>query len=67
MAKKKKGPRQAVGLVCTECNKFNYITEYNKLNERLKKQTTGEETFPLAKYCPNCKARTKHRISKKLK
>ncbi len=67
MASKKKGPRQPVGLVCTKCGAFNYITEYNKINENLKKQTTNEETFPLKKYCNVCRAHTPHKMSKKLK
>ncbi|MGD9128918.1 MAG: 50S ribosomal protein L33 [Candidatus Woesebacteria bacterium] len=68
MAKKKKGPRQAAGLKCTVCGNFNYITEFNKNNEQLKKQTTGESTFPLKKYCNKvCKKRTKHVLAKKLK
>jgi ribosomal protein L33 len=67
MAKKKKGPRQATGLICSVCNSFNYITEYNKLNEQLKKQTTNETTFPLHKYCSKCRQATDHKMAKKLK
>ena len=67
MAKKKKGPRQAAGLKCSVCGNFNYITEYNKQNEQLKKQTTDETTFPLNKYCKRCQKSTKHVMSKKLK
>lgn len=67
MAKKKKGPRQAVGLKCSVCGKFNYITEYNKLNEQLKKQTDGKASFPLMKYCPKCRKHTEHKMMKKLK
>ncbi len=67
MAKKKKGPRQAIGLQCTICKHHNYISEYNKNNERLKKQTTGEESFPILKYCKYCKKRTEHKVMKKLK
>jgi ribosomal protein L33 len=67
MAKKKKGPRQAVGLKCKECNNFNYITEYNKNNEQLKKQTDDKSTFPLMKYCKRCRKSTPHTLSKKLK
>jgi len=67
MAKKKKGPRQAVGLKCKVCSNFNYITEFNKNNEILKKQTTNESTFPLNKYCKRCKTSTPHVQSKKLK
>lgn len=68
MAKsKKKGPRQAVGLKCKVCSAFNYITQYNKNNENLRKQTTGESTFPLKKYCKRCKKSTDHVMAKKLK
>lgn len=67
MAKKKKGPRQAVGLQCTVCKHQNYITEYNKNNEQLKKQAGKEPTFPKLKYCKHCKKKTKHRQMKKLK
>jgi len=67
MATKKKGPRQPVGLVCTVCGKFNYITEYNKNNEVLKKQKDSEGTFPIMKFCPKCNKSTKHKMAKKLK
>jgi len=67
MAKKKKGPRQAVGLKCSKCNTFGYITQYNKNNETLKKQTGGEGSFPLNKYCSVCKEHTSHVLAKKLK
>lgn len=67
MAKKKKGPRQAAGLKCTVCGAFGYITQYNKNNEQLKKQTQGEGTFPLRKYCSVCQQTTEHNLSKKLK
>lgn len=67
MAKKKKGPRQAAGLKCSVCSNFNYLTEYNKLNDQLLKQTTGKATFPLKKYCNTCRQTTAHSMSKKLK
>lgn len=68
MAKKKKGPRQALGLQCTVCKTFGYITEYNKNNETLKKQTTGKTgKFSLEKYCSVCKKHTTHVEAKKLK
>lgn len=67
MAKAKKGPRQAAGLQCEVCKSFNYITEYNKNNENLKKQTGGEATFPLKKYCKVCREHTDHKMAKKLK
>jgi ribosomal protein L33 len=67
MAKKKKGPRQSAGLKCKVCGIFGYLTEYNKNNEQLKKQTTGESTFPLQKYCSKCRKSTEHVMAKKLK
>ncbi len=66
-AKKKKGPRQAVGLKCSDCGVFGYITSYNKNNEILKKQTTDTSTFPIKKYCKRCQKRTEHKMAKKLK
>lgn len=65
--KKKKGPRQPMGLQCTECNSFNYVTVFNKNNEQLKEQTTGEKTFPINKYCNVCRKHTSHKLLKKLK
>jgi ribosomal protein L33 len=67
MAKAKKGPRQTVGLKCSVCGSANYITQYNKNNEQLKKQKDGSTTFPLMKYCKVCKKKTKHTVRKKLK
>ncbi|NCN03831.1 MAG: 50S ribosomal protein L33 [Candidatus Pacebacteria bacterium] len=67
MAKKSKGPRQIVGLKCSVCNAFGYVTEFNKNNEQLKKQTSNESTFPLSKYCKVCRKHTEHKQSKKLK
>jgi ribosomal protein L33 len=67
MAKKKKGPRQKIGLQCTVCKSFGYVTEYNKNNEQLKKQQSGEATFPISKYCKVCKKHTEHKQMKKLK
>lgn len=67
MAKKKKGPRQAVGLKCSICNAFGYVTDYNKNNDTLKKQAGGSGAFPLNKYCSVCRKHTEHTVSKKLK
>ncbi|MBW7943896.1 50S ribosomal protein L33 [Patescibacteria group bacterium] len=67
MAKKKKGPRQAVGLKCSVCGAFGYVTEYNKNNELLKKQADGKGSFPLNKYCDVCRKHTLHTVAKKLK
>ena len=67
MAKKKKGPRQVIGLKCGECSSFKYVSEYNKNNEQLKEQANSEKTFPLNKFCNVCRKHTPHTISKKLK
>jgi len=67
MAKKKKGPRQVIGLKCGECSSFNYVSEYNKNNEQLKEQAKNEKTFPLNKFCNVCRKHTLHTVSKKLK
>lgn len=67
MAKAKKGPRQSVGLQCSECKHFGYITQFNKVNEDLKKQRDGEGTFPMNKYCRFCRKHTSHKAMKKLK
>jgi len=67
MAKKKKGPRQPVGLKCDACGAFGYISEFNKNNEQLKKQSDNSSTFPLSKYCSVCRKHTPHKQSKKLK
>jgi len=67
MAKKSKGPRQIIGLKCSVCNAFAYVTEFNKNNEQLKKQITNKSTFPLKKYCKVCRKHTEHKQAKKLK
>ena len=67
MAKKKKGPRQSAGLKCSICGAFGYITQYNKNNELLKKQTKNAGSFPLSKYCSVCQTHTSHTLAKKLK
>jgi len=68
MAKKKKGPRQAVGLKCSDCGTFGYLTQYNRNNEILKKQQgEGSPAFPLKKYCSRCRKHTLHKQAKKLK
>ena len=66
-AKKKKGPRQITGLQCSVCKTFGYVTEFNKNNEILMKQTKNVSTFPLMKYCKKCKKHTEHKQAKKLK
>lgn len=56
---KKKGPRIIVGLKCSECGNFNYITERNKVN------TT--EKLELKKFCKRCRKHTPHKETSKLK
>ncbi len=67
MASKKKGPRQLVGLQCSICKSFGYVTEYNKNNEQLKKQTDEKNTFPIKKYCKRCRKHVNFKMMKKLK
>jgi ribosomal protein L33 len=67
MASKKKGPRQIIGLQCTVCKGFGYVTEYNKNNEQLKKQAGKSSTFPIKKYCKRCRKHTEFKMMKKLK
>ena len=55
----KKGNRLILGLLCSVCNSFNYITERNRVN------TT--EKLKLKKYCKKCKKRTEHKETLKLK
>lgn len=55
----KKGPRQHLGLKCSVCGSFNYITEKSKLN------TT--EKIELTKHCRQCRKHTLHKEVSKLK
>lgn len=54
----RKGSRVLVGLVCEVCNKQNYVTEKNKVNDT--------EPLKLKKYCNMCKKSTMHKEKKKL-
>jgi ribosomal protein L33 len=67
MAKAKKGPRESIGLECSVCGAFNYITEYNKNNELLKKQKDTSYKFTQKKYCKTCRKSQVHTVKKKLK
>ena len=58
MAKKKKGARILVGLICTESGAQNYVTTYNKLNT---------QKIELKKYCPQLRKHTLHKVRLKLK
>lgn len=55
----KKGPRQHMGLKCSKCGHFNYISERNKTNT--------PEKLVLSKYCRTCKEHTDHKEVSKLK
>jgi len=59
MAKKKKGPRQILGLICQECKSFNYVSERNRTNT--------EKKLVLRKYCKRCRKHTEHKETSKLK
>lgn len=67
MASKKKGPRQLVGLQCSVCKSFGYVTTYNRNNDIAKRQAGEKESFPLNKYCKKCRHHTLHKAMKKLK
>jgi large subunit ribosomal protein L33 len=58
MAKKKKGARILVGLICSESGAQNYVTTYNKLNT---------QKIELMKYCPQLRKHTLHKVRLKLK
>ncbi len=47
-----------IGLICTVCNKQNYVDQKNKVNT----------TAPIKKkkYCNKCKKHTEHKEKKKL-
>ena len=55
----KKGPRQYLGLKCTVCGNFNYISERNK--------TETPEKLALTKHCRPCRKHTLHKEVSKLK
>ena len=58
MAKKKKGARILVGLICTESGAQNYVTTYNKLNT---------QKIELMKYYSQLRKHTLHKVRLKLK
>ncbi|TEU02512.1 50S ribosomal protein L33 [Candidatus Woesebacteria bacterium] len=55
----KKGAREIIGLVCSECKSQNYATTRNKINIEGKLQ--------LKKYCKRCGKNTLHKETTKLK
>lgn len=56
---KKKGHRQLMLLVCTECEQSQYITEKNKINT--------PDKLELQKFCSNCRKTTPHKEKTRLK
>lgn len=56
---KKKGGREIVALVCTNCKSQNYVTMRNKINM--------EGKLNIKKYCKNCKKHLPHKEKSKLK
>lgn len=55
----KKGARELVAMICSECKSQNYITQRNKVNMEAKLQ--------VKKYCKVCKKVTLHKETAKLK
>lgn len=56
----KKGAREIVGLICSECKSQNYVTTRNKVNmENVK--------LVVKKFCKYCKKTTDHKETAKLK
>ncbi len=55
----KKGSREIVAMVCSECKSQNYVTTRNKINM--------EGKLALKKFCKRCKKYSLHKESSKLK
>jgi large subunit ribosomal protein L33 len=55
----KKTQREIVAMVCGVCKSQNYTTKRNKLNI--------EGKLILKKYCKNCRKKTEHKETTKLK
>jgi len=55
----KKGPRQLIALVCSQCQSQNYITEKNKTNT--------PDKLEFKKFCKRCRKKTIHKETSKLK
>lgn len=66
MAAKKKGPRQLIGMKCTQHGGMNYLTEVNKNNLQIK-HNISIKAFVLRKYCPTCRQHVEHKALVKLK
>lgn len=59
----KKGARELVAMICKDCKSQNYVTDRNKINMDLK----GKSKLELNKFCKNCRKKTSHKESSKLK
>ncbi|MBI2309319.1 50S ribosomal protein L33 [Candidatus Collierbacteria bacterium] len=55
----KKGPRQILGLKCSVCGKFGYISEKNKTNTPKK--------LAIKKFCKRCRKHIIHKETSRLK
>jgi large subunit ribosomal protein L33 len=60
----KKGAREIVAMVCAECKHQNYVTLRNKVNMELKGKGAK---LVLKKFCNNCRKKTSHKETSKLK
>ncbi len=56
---KKKGQRNLLLFVCSECESTHYISEKNKLNT--------PDKLELNKFCSSCRKRTVHKEKSRLK
>lgn len=54
----KKGTRIKIGLICSICNRHNYVTKKSKINT--------PDPLKLQKYCLQCRKKTPHKEKKKL-
>lgn len=59
----KKGAREIVALICSQCKRQNYVTHRNKVNMDAK----GKGKLQIKKYCKHCRKHTLHKESSKLK
>ncbi len=57
--------REMVALICTQCKSQNYVTMRNKINMQTKSGGTGK--LEIQKFCKQCKKKTLHKETMKLK
>jgi large subunit ribosomal protein L33 len=55
----KKGAREIVAMVCSDCKSQNYVTMRNKVNM--------EKKLEIKKFCNTCRKQTLHKETAKLK